>query len=71
MFYFLDSSIRAINAGETIAIDGKTKRGTTDKSMEKSAIHMDSAWAGDNKLVLLQVKKRVMKLQRYQNSWSY
>lgn len=49
-------SIRQVNIGETIAIDGKTMRGTTDKSMKKSAIHMVSAWASENKMVLGQVK---------------
>lgn len=39
-----------------IAIDGKRLRRSHDRSEEKSAIHMVSAWASDNALVLGQVK---------------
>lgn len=48
------SSIFQKKKGEIISIDGKTlcgSRGTTDK-----AIHMVSAWANSNQLVLGQVK---------------
>lgn len=31
-------------------------RGSVDKAMERSAIHMVSAWASENKLVLGQIK---------------
>lgn len=41
--------------GEIVSIDGKTVRGSRG-SGAKSAIHMVSAWAGANKLVLGQVK---------------
>lgn len=50
------NSLRTINTGETIAIDGKTMRGTADKSLGKSAIHIVSAWASENKIVMGQVK---------------
>ena len=41
---------------ELIAIDGKTARRSFDSSKGKSAIHMVSAWANKNRLVLAQVK---------------
>jgi predicted transposase YbfD/YdcC len=41
---------------QTIAIDGKTCRGSSDKSIDRSAIHMVSAWACENSLILGQVK---------------
>lgn len=42
--------------GEIISIDGKTLRGSQDKKNGKSAIHMVSAWANTNRLVLGQIK---------------
>ena len=45
-------SIRKITEGEVIAIDGKTLRHSYDKKEHKSAIHMVSAWATENRLVL-------------------
>lgn len=41
---------------QVIAIDGKQLRRSHDKSMKKKAIHMVSAWATANHLVLGQVK---------------
>ncbi len=49
-------SITKITNGEVVAIDGKTLRGSYDKTSEQSAIQMVSAWATTNKLVLGQVK---------------
>lgn len=49
-------SIQKITNGEVIALDGKTLRGSYDKSSDQSAIVMVSAWATVNKLVLGQVK---------------
>ena len=49
-------SIHQITEGEVVAIDGKTLRGSYDKSSDQSAIQMVSAWATTNKLVLGQVK---------------
>ena len=43
-------------AGEVIAIDGKTLRRSHDHANGKEAIHMVSAWAEKNRLVLAQVK---------------
>jgi predicted transposase YbfD/YdcC len=42
--------------GEVIAIDGKTMRGSKDSFHEKSPIHLVSAWANSNQLVLGQVR---------------
>jgi len=42
--------------GKTVAIDGKTLRGSHDKSCGKSSIHMVSAWAAGIRLVLGQLK---------------
>lgn len=55
---FLDwmKSIQKITNGEVVALDGKTLRGSYDKSSEQSAIQIVSAWATTNKLVLGQVK---------------
>lgn len=55
---FLDwmKSIQKITNGEVVAIDGKTLRGSYDKSSDCSAIQIVSAWATTNKLVLGQVK---------------
>ena len=49
-------SIRTITKGEVIPIDGKTLRRSFDNKTGKSAIHMVSAWAGKNSMVLGQVK---------------
>jgi predicted transposase YbfD/YdcC len=49
-------SINKITEGEVIAIDGKTLRHSYDKGKEKGAIHMVSAWATNNRLVLGQCK---------------
>ncbi|MCA1838435.1 MAG: ISAs1 family transposase [Actinobacteria bacterium] len=42
--------------GEVVAIDGKTLRRSFDKSSAKRAIHMVSAWATENGVVLGQCK---------------
>jgi predicted transposase YbfD/YdcC len=41
--------------GRIIAIDGKTVRGSFDKATGKAALHLVSAWATENRLVLGQV----------------
>ena len=43
-------------SGEVIAVDGKTMRGSKDSYHDQSAIHIVSAWANSNQLVLGQVK---------------
>ena len=45
-----------LTAGEVIAIDGKTLRRSHDARKTKDAIHLVSAWATANRLVLGQVK---------------
>jgi predicted transposase YbfD/YdcC len=42
--------------GVTVAIDGKTLRGSHDRANGKASIHMVSAWASDIRLVLGQLK---------------
>lgn len=49
------SSIAQLTAGEVVAIDGKTLRGTRE-SGKKALVHMVSAWATANNLVLAQRK---------------
>lgn len=45
-----------LSPGEIVSIDGKQLRGSYDKHNKKAAIHMVSAWANQNRLVLGQVK---------------
>lgn len=49
-------TVANISQGEIIAIDGKTLCGSHDRVLGKRAIHMVSAWASANRLVLGQVK---------------
>lgn len=49
-------AISQLSAGEVIAIDGKTLRHSYDSANGKGAIHMVSAWASANRLVLGQYK---------------
>jgi hypothetical protein len=42
--------------GEIIPIDGKTIRGSYDRNQGQSALHLISAWASEQRLVLAQVK---------------
>lgn len=53
-FVSWSTSIQALTG--QIAIDGKTLRASHDKAMEKGAIHMVSAWAVENGMVLGQIK---------------
>jgi predicted transposase YbfD/YdcC len=48
--------VSKITNGEIVSIDGKTVRRSYDKRSNKSAIHLVSAWANANSLVLGQVK---------------
>ena len=41
-----------IHPGQVIAVDGKTVRGSCDRAHGKAALHMVSAWASDNELIL-------------------
>jgi predicted transposase YbfD/YdcC len=49
-------SLVRLSAGEVVAIDGKTLRQSYDSGDDKAAIHMVSAWATANRLVLGQQK---------------
>ncbi len=49
-------AVREATEGEVVAIDGKTLRHSFDRASAKAAIHMVSAWATANHLVLGQVK---------------
>lgn len=42
--------------GEVVSIDGKTVRGSSCNSSNKKSIHMVSAWANQNQVVLGQIK---------------
>lgn len=50
------ADLASLTSGEVIAIDGKCLRRSLDKAFQKAAIHMVSAWAQQNSLVLGQVK---------------
>ena len=54
---FLDwtRSVAKVTDGEVISIDGKVLRGSRDQG-KKSIVHMVSAWAGTNNMVLAQRK---------------
>lgn len=49
-------AVFCVTKGQVIAIDGKTLRKSHDRSSNKAAIHMVSAWATANRVVLGQVK---------------
>jgi predicted transposase YbfD/YdcC len=44
--------LREKTQGEVIAVDGKTARGSRDRKKAKHPLHMVSAWANANRLVL-------------------
>jgi len=48
-------AVHVLTAGQVIAIDGKTLRRSYDKRRGKAALHVVSAWASTNRLVLGQV----------------
>jgi predicted transposase YbfD/YdcC len=48
-------AVHVLTAGQVIAIDGKTLRRSHDKRRGKAALHLISAWASANRLVLGQV----------------
>lgn len=49
-------AVATVLPSQVIALDGKTVRGSRDRATGKAAIHMVSAWASANRLVLAQVK---------------
>ena len=48
-------SVCSVTKGQVVAIDGKTLRRSHDKSSNKSAIHVVSAWASENRVTLGQM----------------
>jgi len=56
LFIEWTNTIKENHPQEVIAIDGKTIRGSRYKGEKKSKIHLVSAWASENGLVLGQVK---------------
>jgi predicted transposase YbfD/YdcC len=49
-------AISTLTAGQVVAIDGKRLRRSHDGRLGRAAIHMVSAWASANRLVLGQLK---------------
>lgn len=49
-------AVHTLTAGQVVAIDGKTLRRSHDRTNDKAALHMISAWATANHVVLGQVK---------------
>ena len=56
--YFTEwvQAVNEVIEGQVVAIDGKTVRRSHDRRADKSAIHMVSAWASANRLVLGQIR---------------
>src|SRR5215470_8058865 len=50
------AALSDLSGGDIVAIDGKTLRHSLDRAASKAAIHMVSAWANTNRLVLGQLK---------------
>jgi predicted transposase YbfD/YdcC len=55
-FVHWTEALREAIDGDIVAIDGKTLRRSFDQAAAKGAIHMVSAWANANRLVLGQLK---------------
>jgi len=55
---FIQWVLKSVNLteGELVSIDGKTLRRSYNKQDDKAAIHMVSAWANKNRMVLGQIK---------------
>ena len=49
-------SVSELTRGEAVAIDGKTLRGSHDRTRGKGPLHMVSAWASENRMVLGQTR---------------
>ena len=49
-------AVNQVTKGQIVPIDGKMLRRSHDKTLGKKAIHMVSAWASENRMVLGQVK---------------
>lgn len=70
---WVQSLIETKIPGEVIAIDGKAMRGSKDSFHEKSPVHLVSAWANSNQLVLGQVRtsENLMRLRPSLSYWTY
>ncbi len=55
-FISWSGALSDLSGGDIVAIDGKTLRHSFDRAASKTAMHMVSAWANSNRLVLGQVK---------------
>lgn len=55
-FTYWIQSVAELTKGQVVAIDGKTLRRSHDNANDKKAIHMISAWASANQVVLGQLK---------------
>ena len=57
-YCFMDwvESVNRLTQGQVIALDGKTLRRSHDRNSGKEVIHIVSAWASENSLVLGQTK---------------
>src|SRR5579883_366757 len=55
-FLHWTTAIAGVLPAQVIAVDGKTLRGSHDRAAGTPAIHLVSAWATANRLVLAQVK---------------
>ncbi|MCL4788654.1 MAG: ISAs1 family transposase [Verrucomicrobia bacterium] len=56
VFLHWTQSLRQVVGAEVVALDGKTVRRSFDVAKSQSAIHLVSAWASTNRLVLGQIK---------------
>lgn len=50
------SSVSQVTQGQVVPIDGKSLRRSHDRGIGQEAIHMVSAWASENRMVLGQIK---------------
>ena len=48
--------VSELDQGEVVAIDGKTLRRRRDRAQGRAPLHMVSAWASENRLVLGQTR---------------
>jgi predicted transposase YbfD/YdcC len=56
--------------GEIIPIDGKSLRGSYDRNLGQSTLHLVTAWASEQRLVLGQVKDAQLLCRAIRTHWS-
>lgn len=73
MLFEVDASVHKLTQGELVAIDGKTLRGSYNRDDRNSTIHMVSAYAAANKLILGQLKtdNKVTKSRQFLSCCDY